>query len=261
MAVIPQLLALIGCAQKVPYGHNKEVGKYYNVNGVRLYVEEYGTGQPLLMTHGNGGDMSAFAQNVPYFSKKYHVILVDSRAHGKSVDSASTLTFEQMADDFAALLDQMKIPKAYVLGWSDGGINALMMAIHHRDKVIKLASTGANITPDSTAFAQGTWKEWFKYYTANKNRIWKTPKAKNDWKIFLLDWDQPNIPLSDLQKITTPSFIIAGDHDVIADKHTHLIQANIPNSKLWIVPNSGHGTLVEHADEFNKRVDAFFEEK
>ena len=260
MAIIPQLLTLMSWGQKVPYGHNKAVGKYYSVNGIKLYVEEYGTGQPLLMTHGNGGDMSAFAENVPYFSKKYRVILVDSRAHGKSVDASPKLSFEQMADDFAALLTQMHVPKAYVLGWSDGGINALLMAIRHPDKIIKLASTGANITPDSTAFAQGLWKEGLKYYTANKNKVRKTPKAKNDWKIFMLDWEQPNIALTDLQKIKCPAFIIAGDHDVIADKHTRLIQANIPGSKLWIVPKSGHGTLVEDAAEFNKRVDAFFRE-
>jgi pimeloyl-ACP methyl ester carboxylesterase len=120
MALIPQLIAAFSFAQKIPYGKNAAAGKYYNVRGIKLYVEEYGSGQPLLMIHGNGGDMSAFSENVPYFSKKYRVILVDSRSHGKSIDTSPKLTFEQMADDFAALLDAMKIPKAYVLGWSDG---------------------------------------------------------------------------------------------------------------------------------------------
>ncbi|MFD0765244.1 alpha/beta fold hydrolase [Mucilaginibacter lutimaris] len=259
MAIIPQLLSMLSFGQKIPYGKNTAVGKYYDVRGIKLYVEEYGTGEPLLMIHGNGGDMSAFSENVPYFSKKYRVILVDSRSQGKSVDTSPSITFEQMADDFAELLNVMHIPKAYVLGWSDGGINAILMAIRHPDKVIKFASTGANITPDASSYADPNgWPNSKKYYEQNKNRKWRTAKERNNWKMFMLDWEQPNIKLTDLHKINCPGLIIAGDHDVIADKHTRLIQANIPGSQLWIVKNSGHGTLIEYAAEFNKRVDAFF---
>lgn len=256
--ILPQLLTLLGCKPKVMYGNNPEAGKYYHINGIKMYVEIYGAGKPLLMIHGNGGDMSAFAENVPYFAKKYKVILVDSRAHGKSVDSADSLSFEQMADDFAVLLDTLQEPRAYVLGWSDGGITALLMAIRHPGKVIKLASTGANITHDASAFAGDAWKQSEKYYLENRNRDWKTPKAKSGWKFFMLDWEQPNIQLAQLQQIKSPCLIIAGDHDVIADAHTRLIQQNIPGSELWIIPNSGHGTLIEHAKAFNKRVDDFF---
>lgn len=258
MTVIPQLLALIGCGPKTPYGNNAEVGKYYEVNGIKLYVEVYGTGEPLLMIHGNGGDMSSFAENVPYFAKKYQVILVDSRAHGKSTDPSPELTFEQMADDFAELLNVMHIPKAYILGWSDGGINAILMAMRHPDKVIKLASTGANIWPDDTAIDPAGWASSVKYYNANKNKIWRTAKEKNQWKVFMLDQFQPNINLAELKAVKCPALIIAGDHDVIRDEHTRLIQKNIPGSTLWILKNSGHATLIEHAKLFNERVDAFF---
>ncbi|OOQ59255.1 alpha/beta hydrolase [Mucilaginibacter pedocola] len=257
--VVPQLLTLLGCKPKTMYGNNPEAGHYYNVNGIKMYVEEYGSGKPLLMIHGNGGDMSSFTDNVPYFAKKYRVILVDGRAHGKTIDPRDSLTFEQMADDFAALLDTMHVPKAYVLGWSDGGINALLMAMRHPDKVIKLASTGANIWPGTTAIDPKGWEESVKYYNANKNRVWQTPVLKNKWKVFMLDQFQPNIKLTELQQIKCPAFIIAGEHDVIVDSHTRLIQKNIPNSELWIVKGSGHATLMEKADEFNKRVDEFFE--
>lgn len=261
LIIIPQLLTLFGCRQKHFYDNNPKAGKYYHINGIKLYVEQYGKGAPLLMIHGNGGDMSAFTANVPYFSKRYHVILVDSRAHGKSTDTASTLTFEQMADDFAALLDKLKIPKAYVIGWSDGGINAIEMAMRHPDRMIKFASTGANLWPDSSAIDPKAWKQDQTYYNENKNRIWASAEEKNSWKIFMLDWNQPNIKLTDIQKIKVPALIIAGDHDIICDAHTRLIQKNIPGSQLWIVKNSGHGTLIEHTAEFNKKVDAFFQVK
>jgi len=261
LMVVPQLLTLLGCKPKTMYGNNPGVGHYYNINGIKIYCEVYGSGEPVLMIHGNGGDISAFTENIPYFAKKYKVIVADSRAHGKSVDDSPTLTFEQMADDFAVLLDTLQISKANIIGWSDGGIIAIMMAMHHPDKVIKLASTGANVWMDSTVFSPADYRSGQKYYNDNKNRVWKTPKAKNAWKLFALDMEQPNIKLTELQQIKTPAFIIAGDHDVITDAHTRLIQQNIPGSKLWIIPNSGHGTLIEHAKEFNKRVDEFFHEK
>ena len=248
-----------GQKPKVAYGNNPAAGRYYNIRGIKMYAEVYGKGAPLLLIHGNGGDISAFSKNIPYFEKKYMVIAVDSRSQGKSIDPKPALTFEQMADDFAALLDAMHIQKAYVLGWSDGGINAILMAMRHPDKVLKLASTGANLWPGPTAFPD--WDQTVKYYEENKNKVWHTAKERNAWKMFMLDYEQPNIKLAELKKVNCPALIIAGDHDGILDKHTRLIYKNIPGAKLWIVPNSSHSTLIDHADEFNKRVDAFFAEK
>ena len=253
------LTAIYSCKPAViPYGNNPAVGKYYNIRGFKMYCEIYGEGEPLLMIHGNGGNMSAFKKNIPYFSKKYKVILADSRAQGKSTDYKDSLSFEMMADDFAALLDTLQIKKAYVIGWSDGGINALLLPMRHPDKVVKLASTGANLWPDSTAIMPDAWLDEQNYYNKFKHTNWTNVEDKNKWKIFMLDWQQPNVPLAALKTIKCPSLIICGDHDVITRKHTVLISQNIPDAKLWVVPNSGHATFKEHTDEFNKQVDAFF---
>ena len=258
--ILLQLFVLQAFSQDkpIPYGNNPAAGKYYDIRGFKMYCEVYGTGEPLLMIHGNGGNISAFTKNIPYFSKKYMVIVADSRAQGKSIDGKDSLSFEMMADDFAALLDAMHIKSSYVIGWSDGGINALLLAMRHPDKVIKLASTGANLWPDSTALIPSYWKGERNDYNANKNKNFTTAKEKNDWKIFMLDWLQPNIPLSALKQIKCPSLIISGDHDLIVLQHTVLIYQNILHAYLWIVPNSPHGTLQAHADEFNKKVDDFF---
>ena len=255
-----QLFVLLAFGQDkpIPYGNNPAAGKYYDIRGFKMYCEVYGKGEPLLMIHGNGGDISAFTKNIPYFSKKYMVIVADSRAQGKSVDGKDSLSFEMMADDFAALLDVMHIKSCYVIGWSDGGINALLLAMRHPDKVIKLASTGANLWPDSTALIPSYWKGERDDYNANKNKTFTTAKEKNDWKICMLDWLQPNVPLSALKQIKCPSLIISGDHDLIVLQHTVLIYQNIPEAYLWILPNSPHHTLQAHADEFNKKVDDFF---
>ncbi|HEY5409030.1 MAG TPA: alpha/beta hydrolase, partial [Ginsengibacter sp.] len=165
---------------------------------------------------------------------------------------------EMMADDEAALLDALHIDSAYVLGWSDGGIIALLLATRHPEKVIKLASTGANLWPDSTAIIPSVWKEEKLNYDLSKEKHLTTSQEKNDWKLFLLDWFQPNISLNNLHAIKCPSLIIGGDHDLIRIEHTVLIYQNIPRAYLWIVPNSGHATLMEHKEEFDKTVDNFF---
>jgi pimeloyl-ACP methyl ester carboxylesterase len=261
-------------ATPIPYDHNPAAGKFYDINGFKMYTETYGDGPPVLMLHGNGGDMSAFSQTVPYFAKHYKVILADSRSQGRSLDPNHPLNFEMMADDFAALLDAMHIDSAYVLGWSDGGINALLLAIRHPTKVKKLAATGANLWPTADAFAPGLWEQMKKEYESGVTQTttviadkistivlensFTTPKERNDRKLFLLDWWEPHITLAQLHTIQAPSLIMAGDHDVISLSHTLLIYQNLLHANLWIVPNSGHPTLIEHTDDFNRKVDDFF---
>lgn len=267
------LLGISSCTHSQPksvdYGNNNAVGKYYNIRGIKIYCEVYGSGKPLLMIHGNGGSINSFKNNIPYFAKSYKVnipyfaksykvIVADSRAQGKTIDPKDSLSFEMMADDEAALLDAMHIDSAYVIGWSDGGINALLLAMRHPKKVIKLASTGANLWNDSIAIVPAFWENEKKRFDSTHSKLFKTPKEKNDWKLFLLDWFQPNIKLAELKAIKCPSLIIGGDHDLIRVEHTVAIAQNIPNAYLWILPNSGHATLMEYADEFNKKVDAFF---
>ncbi|HZQ43175.1 MAG TPA: alpha/beta hydrolase [Acidobacteriaceae bacterium] len=255
------LLAQTATAQQtksIPYGNNPAAGRFYDINGFRMYTEVYGSGPPLLMIHGNNGSISAFDKNVPYFATHYKVILADSRSQGKSLDPNHPLTFEMMADDFAALLDAMHIHSAYVIGWSDGGINALLLAIRHPEKVKRLASTGANLWPSADAFRPGLWDEEKREYESGLHKIYTTAKQKNDRKLFLLDWKEPHITLAQLHTIKAPSLIICGDHDEISITHTVLIYQNIPHANLWVVPDSGHGTLKQHTDDFDKQVDQFF---
>ena len=129
----------------------------------------------------------------------------------------------------------------------------------HPEKIIKFAATGANLWPDSTAIVPSVWLGEKDDYDSLKDAKPETAKEKNDMKLFLLDWEQPNIPISSLKSIHCPALIIGGDHDLISTAHTTLISQNIPRGKLWIVPNSGHATLKEHKDEFNKKVDEFFD--
>lgn len=98
-------------------------------------------------------------------------------------------------------------------------------------------------------------------YRDQRNQPFPNAKARNDWKVFKLDLFQPNIPFAALKNVRCPSLIVAGDRDVIVTEHTVNIWRHIPNASLWILPNCGHATLVDYANEFNQKVDAFFRSK
>lgn len=247
----------LSVSAQIKYGSNPAAGKYLTTRGIKLYYETYGKGEPLLMLHGNGGSISAFSNQIPYFAQKYKVIAVDSRAQGKTTDNRDSLSFEMMADDFNALLDSMHISSCRVLGWSDGGINALLMAIRHPEKATMLAATGANLVPDSSVFVPHAYRGWMNDYL-NSGKDAQTPKLKNQRKLMALDLFQPHITTAQLQTIKCPSLIIGGDHDLILPSHTLEIANAIPGSFLWIIPDSGHATLIQHKNQFNETVGSFF---
>lgn len=237
---------------------NNKAGKFYSLRGFRMYTETYGAGQPLLIIHGNGGSMKDFQNQVPYFMKKYKVILADSRAQGRSTDTGDSLSYEQMADDFAVLLDSMQIDSAYVIGWSDGGINGLLLAMRHPGKVKKLAITGANLWPDTTAVYPEIIRLIEPMSDSLKKKLKLSERDKNQKKLFRLLLDEPHIAAADLVKVKCPTLVIGGDHDLIREEHTMLIYQHIPNAYLWILPDSGHSTPVRYKDEFNATVYNFF---
>jgi len=241
----------------INYGSNAAAAKYITTRGVKFYCEVYGKGEPLLLIHGNSGSINNFKYQVPYFSKYYKVITVDSRAQGKSTDYGDSLTYEMMADDFNAILDSMHIQSAYVIGWSDGGINGLLLALRHPGKVKKLAETGANLIPDTSVF-DPAGNAFMETSIKELNNHQMDKDTKNQLKLIHMMQIEPNIPSASLRNIKCPVFVIGGDHDVILPAHTLEIYNNINQGYLWIVPKSGHATLQRYQNEFNQKVHDFF---
>ncbi|RWY55641.1 alpha/beta fold hydrolase [Mucilaginibacter gilvus] len=272
-ALLTILLALVICSgyaqQKETakkdtntYGQNKAVGKYAEIRGIKMYYEIYGKGEPLLIIHGNGGSIKDFRYQIPYFAKKYKVILADSRAQGKSNNDKDSLSYEMLSDDLNALMDQLKLKNANVIGWSDGGIEGLLLAMRNPDKVKMLAVTGANLWPDTTAvypyIADLVMKQ--NVFTADSLKKMKNPSRLIKDQVLLLHLlsYEPHIKPEALHKISCPTLVIGGDHDVINPEHTMLIAKNIPQSYLWILPNSGHSTPIYYRDMFNRVIGDFF---
>jgi pimeloyl-ACP methyl ester carboxylesterase len=246
-----------GVSGSTVYGNNAKAGKYADLRGFRMYYEIYGVGKPMLLIHGNGGSIKDFKNQISYFSKSYNVIAADSRAQGKSVDTRDSLSYEMMADDFNALLNKLGIDSCYVIGWSDGGINGLLLAKRNPEKVKKLAITGANLWPDTTAL-EPALLQWIVSGNDSLARVPQTPEVKAQKKLLNLMVFNPHIATSDLKMVKCPTLVIGGDNDVILPKHTMAIAEAIPRSYLWILPNSGHSTLIVYRDMFNSVVSDFF---
>lgn len=234
------------------FGQNKAVGKYADVNGIKLYYEIYGEGQSLLVLHGNGGDISNASDFYPKLMKKYKVIAVDSRAQGKSTDTDKPLTYDQMASDINELLNQLKIDSVNVWGQSDGGILSLLLAKDYPNKVRRALAFGANIQPDQSAIHQ--WS-----IDADAKKISNPKTSEKERKLLVLMRDYPNIDFKELNKIKAPVLIMSGDRDFITLEHTIKLFQNIPNSHLCVIPGSTHGASWEKQDLFLNLLYDFFD--
>jgi len=249
------LVSLATFGQKqIPYGNNPQAGKFAAIRGFQMYYETYGKGEPLLIIHGNNGSIQDFKNQISTFSKSYQVIIADNRSHGKSIDTQDSLSYEQMADDFAALLDHLKLDSVNVVGWSDGGINGLLLASRHPKKVRKLAVTGANLTPEPVKGVDPWVYKNELHVVDSLSHLPQTTENKRLLKLHRMMLHQPNISHAELNKIQCPTLVIGGDHDVIMPRHTLEIAEAIPRSYLWILPNSGHSTPIAYKDLFNSTI-------
>lgn len=239
-------------ANKIDYGNNASAGHYTYVNGINLYYEIYGNGFPILMLHGNGGSINAFKYQIPFFEKHYRVIAIDSRLQGKSGGSPDSISYEMMASDFCALLDYLQIDSAYVLGWSDGGINGLIMAMQCPEKVKRLAVSGVNVVPDSSAVPYSDIL-WIKNFIEQDTTASETEIALNKMMLY-----EPNISDEELLQIQCPVLVMAGDHDIIKPEHTLKIFKSIPIASLCIFPDSNHDVCQQYPELFNETVLRFF---
>jgi len=262
--VLLLLLVLVSTAtnaEDTPYGDNPEAGHFAKLNGIKMYYETYGSGDPLLLIHGNGQSIVDMQFQIAYFAHNYSVIVADSRGHGKSGLGTGRLTYVQMVDDYNALLEQLDVAGAYVVGWSDGGIQALLLAIRHPDKVRKMAIMGANLRPDQTAIE--AWVPGLLQPLSDAiDEMIANQDTSEDWQHHraLLDllMTQPNIPVESLRGINVPVLVIAGDKDIIRATHTLEIFDNLPKAQLAILPGQTHWAPVTDPDGFNQLVGKFF---
>ncbi|MET0299817.1 MAG: alpha/beta hydrolase, partial [Flavitalea sp.] len=230
----------------------KQTGHYANVNGLMLYYEIHGHGFPLVLVHGGGSSIPAnFSYWLPLFSVTHKVIAVEMQAHGRTADIDRVTTFEQDADDIAALLRSIGVEKADLLGFSNGATTSLQVGIRHPTLVRKLVLASGtykrNGMPEGffEGMIQATMevmpdelKTSFLKINPDKAALQKMFDRDKARMIGFKDIDD-----SLIRAVKVPVLLLNGDKDVVSNDHVVAISKLLPNAKLLIVPG-GHGEYM-----------------
>lgn len=240
---------------------------YAEVNGIRLHYSKLGHGSPVVLLHGGLGNADYWGLQAKALAARHTVISVDSRGHGRSTRDARPYGYDLMADDVIALLDQLKIPRADFVGWSDGAILGLDLAMRYPQRVGKVFAYAANT--QTSGVKEGvennpTFAAYIERAGQEYTRLSPTPK---EYPAFVEQighmWaSQPNWSDADLTRIKTPVLIVDGDHDeAIKREHTEYMAATIPGAGLLILPNVSHFAFLQDPGLFNAALEHFLDEK
>lgn len=228
------------------------------VNGIKLFFAVYGSGEPVFLLHGGAGNGDHWANQVSALAAKFQVIVVDARGHGRSTRDAKPMSYELMADDLLALMDQLKLDKAALVGWSDGGAVALDVAIRHPERVSKLVAYATNFDLTGTQKGGGaTFSTYFTRCSADYAKLSSTPDDYKGLQAALRPmWrTQPNYSRAQIASIKLPTLVLDGDHDeIIRQDHVKDLAKLISGAKLVFLTDSSHFALFQQPDAFNRAV-------
>jgi pimeloyl-ACP methyl ester carboxylesterase len=244
--------------------------KYVQANGINIHYEEFGSGAPLIVLHGGSGTLEEWRPMIPSFEPHFHVYALDSRAHGKTNNPTGKLSYRMMADDVAAFIKALDIPRPLVCGYSDGGQIALELAMRHPGLTRALV-VGAAWYKFSDAYVNAlkSWGferpgeydfDWVQENFPHFVEDWKTHHRQNDdpeyWKSLLLQiselWLTPlNYTEADFKQITDPVLILIGDRDgmIPLDDAIEMYQM-IPKAELAVLPNMDHLGVIMNPETF-----------
>jgi pimeloyl-ACP methyl ester carboxylesterase len=242
-------------------------GKYADVNGIRMYYEVHGTGQPLVLIHGGGSTIqSSFGRLMPELAKTHRIIAVELQAHGRTSDRKAPESFEQDADDVAALLQQLGVARADILGFSNGGSTALQVGIRHPERVRKLVAVAAIYKRDG--MARGFWsmmekatfndmpqplKDAFLRVNPDREKLLVMFTKDRQRMLSFKDWKERA-----MKSITAPVLVVAGDRDVVRAEHAVEMARVLPHARLVILPGVHGEAIGESTTPQNSKVFPLF---
>jgi pimeloyl-ACP methyl ester carboxylesterase len=238
-------------------------GRYIDVNGLNTYYEVSGKGEPLLLMHGGFCTVETFARQTPDLAARYQVIVPERRGHGRTPDVAGPITYEDMADDTVGLMQALGVSSAHLVGYSDGGNTALIVALKRPDLIRKMVCLGANFHYNGMApvavevMAHATPDNFYPWLTNKYKEV--SPDGPDHLpvvfdKIMRMWREEPALTLHDLGQIQAPTLVLVGDRDWVAMEHTVQMYESIPNAQLCVVPGATHGAPFEKAALVNQIV-------
>lgn len=246
----------------LPSAEMAEEGQTAEINGVEIYYEVYGegNGDPVILIHGGLSNGDHFVNQIPVLAENHQVVVMDSRGHGRSSFDDTPISYAVMAEDVLGLMDHLGIDQASIVGWSDGGIIGLEIALTHPDRLDKVVAYGANYDPTGVRLDIGT-NEYFNAYIARASEEYQqNSPAPERWEEFVANisnmWATlPNYTDEQLTTITTPFLILDGQKEEAIDlNQTKLMGLLIPDAELIIMPDTGHFAMFEQPEEFNQIV-------
>jgi pimeloyl-ACP methyl ester carboxylesterase len=226
------------------------------INGIKVWYAEYGYGQPVILLHGGLANADYWGLQVRALEPHYRVIVMDSRGHGRSSRTAAPLGYDLMASDVLALMDYLHIDKAAIVGWSDGAIVGLDIAIHHPERVTRLFAFAANSNPSGVKDV-GRSPVFTAFIARAATQYAKLSPTPTQYKEFLADIEhmwatQPNFTDAQLRSIRVPTWIVDADRDeAIKRVDTDHMAATIPDAGELILPDVSHFAFLQDPEMFN----------
>jgi pimeloyl-ACP methyl ester carboxylesterase len=234
------------------------------VNGASIWYAVFGKGSPVVLLHGGLANSNYWGNQVPALAAKHQVIVIDSRGHGRSTRSSAPYGYELMASDVLGVMDQLGVKQAAIVGWSDGAIIGLSLAMHHPDRVARLFAFAANSDPSGVKDVDKS--PVFQQFIARGEKEYEALSATpKEYKTFVEEisamWaKQPNWTEDDLAKITVPTWIVDADHDEAIERtNTLLMAAAIPKAGLLLQPEVSHFSMLQDPAQFTADVLHFLE--
>lgn len=223
------------------------------IHGHRIYYAMRGSGPTLVFLHGGGesGERS-FARQLDVFAEHHHIVAPDQVGQGRTPDVSGPLSYTAMMEDTAELLEKLKLKHVDVVGFSDGGILALMLAVRHPELVRRLVISGVNVAPE------GLNPEDLEQLRATQISQPKTIDEKLA-QLWLTSPTEAELSLALLSKITQPVLVISGDRDAITLEHTVKIFHALPDAELCVLPGTDHATFTNRSEWLNPIISNFLD--
>lgn len=236
-----------------------------DVNGISMYYATYGAGDPVLLIHGGLGHADIWANQVIDLMADHLVIVADSRGHGRSTRNADPYGYDLMTADYVALLDTLGLAKVDVVGWSDGGIIGIDIAMNYPDRVDQIFAQAANITTDGVDPAVATdavFGAYIEKMAVDYAAMSPTPTEFEPFVTQISDmWaTQPNWTDEQMAAITVPVQVVVGEYDeAILRAHSEHLADVIAGAELVILPGASHFAMLQAPDEYTAAVRAFID--